>query len=303
MDIITTKAAMQEKAKSLVKTGASIGFVPTMGFLHDGHLRLVKESVANNDITIMSIFVNPLQFGPGEDFEAYPRDVERDKKLAMEAGVDILFLPERDDMYPRDLSIDVKAVSRTDVLCGKTRPGHFDGVATVLIKLFNITMPDNVYFGQKDAQQVAVVEALIQDLDIPVELVPVPTVREQDGLARSSRNVYLNEEERAQAPHLYKSLQLAETAMMNGEYNTTKLVEIIKNHINENTNGIIDYVEILKYPELQSINQIEGKIIIAIAVKFSRARLIDNMIINLEEMGGSWICFVQWWMAKSIEQP
>lgn len=287
MDIITTKAAMQEKAKSLVKTGASIGFVPTMGFLHDGHLRLVKESVANNDITIMSIFVNPLQFGPGEDFEAYPRDVERDKKLAMEAGVDILFLPERDDMYPRDLSIDVKAVSRTDVLCGKTRPGHFDGVATVLIKLFNITMPDNVYFGQKDAQQVAVVEALIQDLDIPVELVPVPTVREQDGLARSSRNVYLNEEERAQAPHLYKSLQLAETAMMNGEYNTTKLVEIIKNHINENTNGIIDYVEILKYPELQSINQIEGKIIIAIAVKFSRARLIDNMIINLEEMGGS----------------
>jgi len=287
MDIITTKAAMQEKAKSLVKTGASIGFVPTMGFLHDGHLRLVKESVANNDITIMSIFVNPLQFGPGEDFEAYPRDVERDKKLAMEAGVDILFLPERDDMYPRDLSIDVKAVSRTDVLCGKTRPGHFDGVATVLIKLFNITMPDNVYFGQKDAQQVAVVEALIQDLDIPVELVPVPTVREQDGLARSSRNVYLNEEERAQAPHLYKSLKLAETAMMNGEYNTTKLVEIIKNHINENTNGIIDYVEILKYPELQSINQIEGKIIIAIAVKFSRARLIDNMIINLEEMGGS----------------
>src|SRR5690606_10056582 len=287
MDIITTKAAMQEKAKSLVKTGASIGFVPTMGFLHDGHLRLVKESVANNDITIMSIFVNPLQFGAGEDFEAYPRDVERDKKLAMEAGVDILFLPERDDMYPRDLSIDVKAVSRTDVLCGKTRPGHFDGVATVLIKLFNITMPDNVYFGQKDAQQVAVVEALIQDLDIPVELVPVPTVREQDGLARSSRNVYLNEEERAQAPHLYKSLQLAETAMMNGEYNTTKLVEIIKNHIYENTNGIIDYVEILKYPELQSINQIEGKIIIAIAVKFSRARLIDNMIINLEEMGGS----------------
>lgn len=287
MDIITTKAAMQEKAKSLVKTGASIGFVPTMGFLHDGHLRLVKESVANNDITIMSIFVNPLQFGPGEDFEAYPRDVERDKKLAMEAGVDILFLPERDDMYPRDLSIDVKAVSRTDVLCGKTRPGHFDGVATVLIKLFNITMPDNVYFGQKDAQQVAVVEALIQDLDIPVELVPVPTVREQDGLARSSRNVYLNEEERAQAPHLYKSLKLAETAMMNGEYNTTKLVEIIKSHINENTNGIIDYVEILKYPELQSINQIEGKIIIAIAVKFSRARLIDNMIINLEEMGGS----------------
>ncbi|HLU22663.1 MAG TPA: pantoate--beta-alanine ligase [Bacillaceae bacterium] len=287
MDIITTKAAMQEKAKSLVKTGASIGFVPTMGFLHDGHLRLVKESVANNDITIMSIFVNPLQFGPGEDFEAYPRDVERDKKLAMEAGVDILFLPERDDMYPRDLSIDVKAVSRTDVLCGKTRPGHFDGVATVLIKLFNITMPDNVYFGQKDAQQVAVVEALIQDLDIPVELVPVPTVREQDGLARSSRNVYLNEEERAQAPHLYKSLKLAETAMMNGEYNTTKLVEIIKNHIYENTNGIIDYVEILKYPELQSINQIEGKIIIAIAVKFSRARLIDNMIINLEEMGGS----------------
>ncbi|MFC5463305.1 pantoate--beta-alanine ligase [Lederbergia graminis] len=287
MDIITTKAAMQEKAKGLVKTGASIGFVPTMGFLHDGHLRLVKESVANNDITIMSIFVNPLQFGPGEDFEAYPRDVERDKKLAMEAGVDILFLPQRDDMYPRDLSIDVKAVSRTDVLCGKSRPGHFDGVATVLIKLFNITMPDNVYFGQKDAQQVAVVEALIQDLDIPVELVPVPTVREQDGLARSSRNVYLNEEERAQAPHLYKSLQLAETAMMNGEYNTTKLVEIIKNHINENTNGIIDYVEILKYPELQSINQIEGKIIIAIAVKFSRARLIDNMIINLEEMGGS----------------
>ncbi|MBW8349063.1 pantoate--beta-alanine ligase [Bacillus sp. IITD106] len=281
MEIITSTKAMQLRALQLKKQGYSIGFAPTMGYLHEGHLKLVKQSLQENDITVMSIFVNPLQFGPNEDFEAYPRDVERDKKLAENAGVNILFLPERTDIYPNEPSFEINVKKRTDVLCGRSRPGHFNGVATILIKLFNIILPDHVYFGMKDAQQVAVVDSLIKDFNFPIELIPVETEREEDGLARSSRNVYLSDEERSQAPHLYKSLQKGAEAIKNGEENPASVIHIIEDYIKNNTNGEIDYIEILSFPNLDAVEQIHGKIIIALAVKFSRARLIDNIILEI----------------------
>ena len=283
MEIVTTKAAMQKQAKELKAKGKSIGFVPTMGFLHDGHLNLVNKSVKANDITVMSIFVNPLQFGPNEDFDAYPRDPERDSKLAEAAGVDILFIPDVQEMYGDDLSLTLQVTKRTNVLCGKSRPGHFDGVVTVLAKLFNIILPDRAYFGLKDAQQVAVVDALIADLDFPVELVAVDTVREKDGLARSSRNVYLSEEERTQAPELFKSMKEAEKVILQGERDASLIVPLVADYIEKNTSGIIDYVEMLSYPDLLPIKHVQGKIIIAVAVQFSRARLIDNLILEVYE--------------------
>jgi len=282
MEIITSTQAMRERALQLKKQGYSIGFAPTMGYLHEGHLKLVKQSLQYNDITVMSIFVNPLQFGPGEDFEAYPRDVERDKKLAENAGVTILFLPERSDMYPNDPSFEINVSKRTDVLCGRSRPGHFNGVATILIKLFNIILPDNVYFGMKDAQQVAVVDSLIKDFNFPIQLIPVETEREEDGLARSSRNVYLSNDEREQAPHLYKGLKEGVYAIQNGEVNPATVIHIVADYIKNNTDGEIDYIEILSFPTLVALEQLHGKIIIALAVKFSKARLIDNIILETQ---------------------
>ncbi|MCR2820215.1 pantoate--beta-alanine ligase [Lederbergia panacisoli] len=282
MEIITSTKAMQARALQLKKQGITIGFAPTMGYLHDGHIKLVKQSLENNDITVMSIFVNPLQFGPGEDFDAYPRDVKRDQKLAEEAGVNILFLPERADVYPNEPSFEINVLKRTDVLCGRSRPGHFNGVATILIKLFNIMLPDNVYFGLKDAQQVAVVDSLIKDFNFPIQLIPVETEREEDGLARSSRNVYLSEEERVHAPHLYKGLKKAADAIQNGETNPATVIHIVEDYIKTNTNGEIDYIEILSFPNLEQLKQLHGKIIIALAVKFSKARLIDNIILETQ---------------------
>lgn len=282
MELITTKAGIQAKAKELKAAGKTIGFVPTMGFLHEGHLRLVKQSVKENDITVMSIFVNPLQFGPNEDFESYPRDQKRDEQLAQGAGVDFLFMPEIEEMYSGQSSFRLSVIERVNVLCGKSRPGHFDGVATVLMKLFHLTLPDHTYFGLKDAQQVAVVQALIDDFDLPVTLVGVETEREPDGLARSSRNVYLNSRERIQAPELFNSLQKAQTAIKNGERDPQVIKEMIREHISEKTDGIIDYVELLSYPQLRSETILNGKkIIIAVAVAFSKARLIDNIIVEV----------------------
>ncbi|MBS4209788.1 pantoate--beta-alanine ligase [Bacillus sp. FJAT-50079] len=281
MEIITTKAEIQANVKQLKTAGKTIGFVPTMGFLHDGHLELVKQSVQENDITVMSIFVNPLQFGPNEDFESYPRDQKRDEQLAKEAGVDLLFMPQSEEMYSEELSFRLSVNDRVDVLCGKSRPGHFDGVATVLMKLFNLTLPDRAYFGLKDAQQVAVVQALIEEFDLPVKLVGVETVRESDGLARSSRNVYLSESERRQAPELYKSLKKAEKAIKDGERNPEVIKRLIREQIHNGTDGMIDYVELLSYPQLQNKTTLDGKVIIAIAVAFSKARLIDNVIVEI----------------------
>ncbi|WP_144461106.1 pantoate--beta-alanine ligase [Siminovitchia fortis] len=281
MITITTKQEMQQLAKQHKEKGRSIGFVPTMGYLHEGHLTLLKEAKKNNDITIMSIFVNPLQFGPSEDFDAYPRNPERDTKLAKEAGVDILFMPSPENMYNSEKSIKMTVLNRTDVLCGINRPGHFDGVVTVLSKLFHITLPDRAYFGLKDAQQFAVVSGLVEDFDFPLEIVPVETVRESTGLAVSSRNVYLTPEERKQAPALYKSLQKAEELLKDGVQDIAAITGKVKDYIRTHMQADIDYVELLSFPELEQISVPNGKVIVAAAVKFSKARLIDNIIIDV----------------------
>lgn len=282
MQIISHITEIQQIALKLRVAGKTIGFVPTMGYLHEGHATLLQQAREENDIVILSVFVNPLQFGPNEDFDRYPRDIERDERVAKEAGADYLFYPSVTEMYPSKRTTTITVTSRTDVLCGQKRPGHFDGVATVLVKLFNITMPHRAYFGLKDAQQVAIVQGLVSDYNIPVTIVPVNTVREEDGLAKSSRNVYLSEAERAQAPNLYKALQLAGQAIANGERNPSVIRSIVEEQIVTQTDGEIDYVSIYSYPELEELDVLQGTVILAIAVKFSRARLIDNLVLTVE---------------------
>ncbi|WP_227395296.1 pantoate--beta-alanine ligase [Jeotgalibacillus aurantiacus] len=287
MKIIQSADDMQQLSRSLKREGKTIGFVPTMGFLHEGHLQLVQKSVSSCDVTVMSIFVNPLQFGPGEDFERYPRDFKRDSELAEKHGVDYLFYPDVKELYPGELSVQLKAASRVDVLCGASRPGHFDGVVTVLTILFNLVMPDKSFFGQKDAQQVAVVQGLVSSFRIPVDIVPVETVREADGLAKSSRNVYLSPQERKEAPMIYKALTEAKAAYL--EHGIDEALQTIKNEISK-TSGVIDYAEIWSYPDLHKPVEKTGQIIIAAAVKFEKARLIDNIIFTVEEESS---CFGQ----------
>lgn len=283
MKVITTIHEMQTVILQEKRQGKSVGFVPTMGFLHEGHSALIEKARDENDILVLSIFVNPLQFGPKEDLDTYPRDFDRDYQLAKDRNVDFIFYPAVKEMYPKPTSVTVKVLERTDVLCGKSRPGHFDGVATVLTKLFHIVQPNKAYFGQKDAQQVAVVKGLVDDLNFPIEIITVEIVRELDGLAKSSRNVKLLPQEREQATVLYQSLLHAKAKIDEGERNLDKIIVSIKNMIVEKTDGIIDYVEIFAYPSLQEIAKIEGEIIIALAVKFSNARLIDNIQLKISE--------------------
>lgn len=282
MRVITTIKEMQTEITLQKTKGKTVGFVPTMGYLHEGHLMLIKQARQENDLVVVSIFVNPIQFGPTEDFSTYPRDFERDRALAECENVDYLFYPSVEEMYPNQLSVKASVQARTDVLCGKSRPGHFDGVATVITKLFNIVMPTRAYFGKKDAQQVAVIEGLIADFNFPVELVAVDIVREADGLAKSSRNVNLLPKERVEAPILYKSLLAAEAAIDQGEKNPAVIVKAIKEMISGGSSGEIDYVEILSYPQLEPVETLAGKIIIALAVKFTQVRLIDNLIVDID---------------------
>ncbi len=281
MRVVTTIKEMREIIREKKAEQVSIGFVPTMGYLHDGHIALIRRARAENDIVVVSIFVNPLQFGPDEDFDIYPRDLERDKKISAREKVDFIFHPSAEEMYPGTLSVKVIVQDRTDVLCGKSRPGHFDGVATVLTKLFHIVQPDRVYMGMKDAQQVAVVEGLISDFNFPIELIPVDTVREEDGLAKSSRNVHLTPEEREQAPHLYKSLLEAKKLILEGERDEVKIVSHMRDYITEKTDADIDYIEIYSFPQLKKLDRLEGRMIIALAVKFSKVRLIDNIVLTV----------------------
>lgn len=281
MKTITTIDEMQAIVKNMNKV-ITIGYVPTMGYLHEGHIQLIREARKANDVVVISIFVNPLQFGPNEDFDSYPRDFERDSSICLSEGVDYIFYPSVEEMYPMPLSAKVFVQARTDVLCGESRPGHFDGVATVLTKLFHIISPDRVYLGMKDAQQVAVVSGLVQDMNFPLELVPVDTVREDDGLAKSSRNINLTEEERYQAPTLYKSLLQAKKSIMSGEKDKEKIIEQMREQIEKETSGMIDYIEIYSFPELLTIEKLKGKIIVALAVKFSKARLIDNLVLTVD---------------------
>ncbi|PKG24103.1 pantoate--beta-alanine ligase [Niallia nealsonii] len=279
--VITTTIELQQLTTKLKNDQKTIGFVPTMGYLHEGHRALLKEAREDNDVVVLSIFVNPLQFGPNEDLDSYPRDFEHDKQVAVEENVDYIFYPSAEEMYPKTLSVTVNVQKRTDVLCGKSRPGHFDGVATVLTKLFHLVQANRVYFGQKDAQQVAVVDGLINDFHFPLELVSVPTVREEDGLAKSSRNVRLSDPERMEAGILYRSLAEAREEMIKGKTDINQLRNRLVADIERESSGKVDYLEVLTYPDLEQPKNLSGRIIVALAVQFSQARLIDNIIFDL----------------------
>lgn len=280
MKIIRKIKELQDITTDLKRSNKTIGFVATMGFLHEGHLTLMERSKLENDILVSSIFVNPLQFGPTEDFSEYPRDEERDIALAKDAGVDFLFLPSVEEMYPEENKIKMNITERVDVLCGRSRPGHFDGVITVLTKLFHIVQADRTYFGLKDAQQVAVVDSLLRHLNFSTKLIGIPTVREADGLAKSSRNVRLLESEREEAVYLYQALLKAQQLVIDGENNPAMIVEEVKSMLEEHTTGKIDYVELLSFPSLKKLDLVNEQFIIAVAVQFTNARLIDNLIID-----------------------
>lgn len=259
-----------------------IGFVPTMGYLHKGHLSLIEASIRHNDFTVMSIFVNPTQFGPNEDFDRYPRDMEGDLSKAESAGVDVVFIPTKEEMYPDGYITYVDVEKITNTLCGNSRPGHFRGVTTIVNKLFNIVEPDKAYFGQKDAQQALVIKKMVQDLNLNVEVAIGPIIREEDGLAMSSRNVYLSDEERKSSIILYKSLLEVKDMIEKGERDREKIVGYITNQIKSKTNAEIDYVEAVNANTLESEKVLKGEILIAIAAKFGKTRLIDNVILSCD---------------------
>ncbi|AIS60306.1 pantoate--beta-alanine ligase [Listeria ivanovii] len=283
MLIIRSKEELKHVITKQKSTNRTIGFVPTMGFLHEGHMTLVSHARKENDYVVMSVFVNPTQFGPNEDFDAYPRDETHDAKLAEEGGVDILFIPTVEEMYPAELATKLHVEKRVSVLDGADREGHFDGVVTVLTKLFHLVNPNNAYFGQKDAQQVAVVSGLVEDYFFPVNLRVIPTVREGDGLAKSSRNVYLTELERKEAPVIHKALTLGRSLIEAGETSEANIIQQMTAKINEQTaHEKIAYLAIYSYPEFTPVTDWTKGIIIAAAVKYSKARLIDNELINVK---------------------
>lgn len=277
MKIVEDVKEMQKLSKDL-KKDKTIGFVPTMGFLHEGHLSLARKAKEQNDIVVMSVFVNPLQFAEGEDFDTYPRDRKRDEELAEKAGVDILFFPSEEDMYPEDFQTHVNVEKLTQVLEGASRPLFFKGVTTVVCKLFNIVKPDRAYFGRKDAQQLIVVKKMVEDLNMDVEIVPMPIVREQDGLATSSRNRYLNEEERKSAVCLYKALKKARQMVEKGTLDTKTIIQNMEKIISSYPFTRIDYISINRTDDLKPLKHIEtGKTLISLAVFVGKTRLIDNI--------------------------
>ncbi len=275
--LIKSIQEMKEIVKNLKSKGKSIGFVPTMGYLHEGHKSLLECSKKDNDITILSVFVNPIQFGENEDFDKYPRDINRDLEIANSVGVDYLFNPDYKEMYPEGYSTYVVMESLVDKLCGTYRPGHFKGVLTIVNKLFNIVKPDRAYFGKKDYQQYKVIQKMVKDLNMDVEVIGCPLIREKDGLAMSSRNKYLSPEERKSALSLSKALFEAKKRFEEGETNPDKLKELIKNIINSYPNTKIQYVEIVDSETLESKEKVEKGDIIALAVFVGSTRLIDNI--------------------------
>lgn len=287
MEVVHTIADLRSRIKAFRRTSEqSVGFVPTMGFLHEGHASLLQKARSQTGLVVLSIFVNPLQFGPGEDFERYPRNTERDLAVAEAAGADIVFMPSVSEMYPAENRTTVRVSEVTSRLCGASRPGHFDGVATVVSKLFHIVQPDQAFFGLKDAQQVAVIEQMVQDLNFPVEIIPCPILRETDGLAMSSRNVYLSAEERQQALVLSQSLQKAKAFIQNqSTFTADELQQLVSAHIVTAPLAVIDYVEVLSYPTLEPFDPSHStsSLIIAVAVKFRKTRLIDNLILQVRK--------------------
>lgn len=284
MIVCRTKGELNSQLKELRKEGKSVGFVPTMGYLHEGHASLLREAKANNDITVLSIFVNPMQFGPNEDLDRYPKDEERDLALANENGIDLVFLPSVQEMYPKRPLTSVMVSGVTSRLCGATRPGHFDGVGLVVSKLFHLVQPDRAYFGMKDAQQVAVIQQMVEDLNFDLEIVPCPTVREPDGLALSSRNVYLSAEQRQQAVVLSQALSMASDWIKEPGMTAGGLLASAIKHIEGADEAVIDYVELLYFPSLDPLepsaktDELDTTVILAMAVKFGSTRLIDNSL-------------------------
>lgn len=275
-------AKLRELVVNFKKENKSIGLVPTMGALHEGHASLINASAKENDITIVSVFVNPTQFGPNEDYEAYPRTLENDCIVAQNAGADVVFAPKNKDLYPNEDMTWVEVTGDiTKVLCGRTRPIHFRGVTTVVSKLFNLSRADRAYFGLKDAQQTEVLRRMVDDLFFNVQLRIMPIVREADGLAKSSRNTYLSPEERKSALILSKSLKLAKEAFTNGQRDVEAILNLVKDTIQSEKTSQIDYVEMYKLPGLKQVgNKIEGRVLLALAVKFGTTRLIDNVILE-----------------------
>lgn len=275
-------AKLRELVANFKQENKSIGLVPTMGALHEGHASLINASAKENDITIVSVFVNPTQFGPNEDYEAYPRTLENDCIVAQNAGADVVFAPKNKDLYPNEDMTWVEVTGDiTKVLCGRTRPIHFRGVTTVVSKLFNLSRADRAYFGLKDAQQIEVLRRMVDDLFFNIELRIMPIVREADGLAKSSRNTYLSPEERKSALILSKSLKLAKEAFTNGQRDVEAILNLVKDTIQSEKTSQIDYVEMYKLPGLKPVgNKIEGRVLLALAVKFGTTRLIDNVILE-----------------------
>ncbi len=279
MKIVNTINEVREQVRAWRREGLSVGLVPTMGYLHEGHKSLIDRSVSENDRTVVSVFVNPMQFGPGEDLETYPRDMERDAALCEEAGASLIFHPEPSEMYEKDFSSYVDMETLTGGLCGKTRPIHFRGVCTVVSKLFHIVTPDRAYFGQKDAQQLAVIRHMVNDLNFGIQIVGCPIVREEDGLAKSSRNTYLSPEERKAALILSQSLKEGRRLFDEGERDAKKLQSAITEKIQSEPLAKIDYVEVVDWNTLEPVEKIEGETLIAIAVYIGKTRLIDNVLV------------------------
>lgn len=279
MQIAYTVKEVREQVKAWRKEGLSVGLVPTMGYLHEGHASLIKKAVEDNDRVVTSIFVNPTQFAPTEDLEAYPRDMEKDSKLCETLGVDLIFHPEPEEMYAPDFCtwVDMDVLSKT--LCGKSRPIHFRGVCTVVSKLFHIVTPDRAYFGQKDAQQLAIIRRMVRDLNMDIEIVGCPIVREEDGLAKSSRNTYLNEEERKAALILSQSIFLGQKMVQEGETDAAKIKAAMVEKIQSEPLARIDYVEIVDGLSMQPVDTVQSPILAAIAVYIGKTRLIDNFIV------------------------
>lgn len=278
MNTVKTILEVRNQVEAWKKEGYSIALVPTMGYLHEGHASLIKRASSENEKVVVSIFVNPIQFGPKEDLASYPKDLDRDTILCEDAGAHLIFAPEVSEMYYVDALTNISVNGLTNGLCGAKRPGHFDGVCTVVSKLFNIVSPDSAYFGEKDAQQLAVIKRMVRDLNFPIEIIGCPIVREEDGLAKSSRNNYLSPNQRTAALILNKSLTKAKKSLAAGEKSAENLIEIIKNELQSEVLAKIDYIEVVDTMTLTTIEIIDRPILVAIAVFVGKSRLLDNFI-------------------------
>lgn len=269
---------MQIYAQKAKSHGKSIGFVPTMGALHEGHLSLVEEARKRADVVVVSVFVNPIQFGPSDDFARYPRNLNRDRKLLKNFEVEVLFLPEASELYPEGFKTYVEAEGLSKKMCGRSRPAHFRGVATAVTKLFNIVCPDIAFFGEKDYQQQVIIKQMVRDLNLPVEIVSLPTVREYDGLAMSSRNAYLGSKERKSATILYRALSLAKEEIERGEKDLRKILFRMRSLIGTEPGVRLDYLVMVNPETLEEVKKLKGKVLVALAAYLGKARLIDNML-------------------------